>query len=620
MSTLASAIQPALTGLNDAVRRFAAHRKRWALYAGAANFVLIAPGALLLWFLLDWIFGLPMWPLVIGFALVPLLALFALVKHVVLPALRPIRLEDEAILIESLHGRMDNQVIGAMQLGQKVVAAGPDERLGYSAELVAEMTRRAAAAVEQAKPTTLLDLTRARRQVIAAGVLALAIVVCLVAAPRAVSDRAARLADAWAGILDTIFPVELRVEPGDVAVIRGQPVTLGVQVVGARRRTAELIRVDAPTRSGKVAGNAAPDADKHSDAIALADGGRGSFEIAQTKGDFTYQFRYGGRLSPLHRVRVGDLPDLSAIHYELAYPAYTGVPSRTIVGRVPRLQALAATHVQVSLAASTDLHPDLCYVQWRDGSRQPLVVNGRFASFAFTVEQPERATLHLAGSLGKGFEMRQPVSFEVAVDRDQPPTVQVLLKNREMTMMAEEATNFAVNYLAEDDFGVSELALEYRIEGIDPLLGRAPRSGVVTRLVEPARDRVKGQFSEMFKALSPGLEPGDRVTITLSAKDNNTESGPSLGRSPPIQIVVVRPDLAGFKEQQFGFAGESALGGLRKVKRATNLLVDPERTVRKEDAQKVDRQDLKSRVGAEAFPSGSEDAVGDYFRLLSGEK
>jgi hypothetical protein len=187
-------------------------------------------------------------------------------------------------------------------------------------------------------------------------------------------------------------------------------------------------------------------------------------------------------------------------------------------------------------------------------------------------------------------------------------------------MFAEESSNFALNWLAEDDFGVAEVGLEYKIDTVDPLLGRTPRSGSLSRLIEPARDRVKGTFAEMFKTLTPALEPGDRVTITLTAKDNNTESGPSMGRSQPVQIIIVRPDLAGFKEQQFGFGADAALGGLRKVKRATNLLLDPERAARKEAPQKIDRQDLKSRVGPEGFPGGSEDAVGDYFRLLSGEK
>jgi len=129
-------------------------------------------------------------------------------------------------------------------------------------------------------------------------------------------------------------------------------------------------------------------------------------------------------------------------------------------------------------------------------------------------------------------------------------------------------------------------------------------------------------FPEIFKTLAPPLEPGDRITITVSAKDNNTESaaGPGVGRAAPIEIVIVRPDLGAYVEQQFGFGTDPLLGGLRHVQRATNLLIEAERTAYTEAKSPVDKQDVKSRVGAENWPGGSQDAVGDYFRLLSGEK
>jgi len=37
--------------------------------------------------------------------------------------------------------------------------------------------------------------------------------------------------------------------------------------------------------------------------------------------------------------------------------------------------------------------------------------------------------------------MEHPVSFEIAVQRDEPPAVRVSLKNRQLTMLAEEAAN-----------------------------------------------------------------------------------------------------------------------------------------------------------------------------------
>ena len=591
------------------VRRFGAFRKRWVLLEGAARFVVGFVGALLAWFLLDWAVKLPMWPLVLLFAAILVAGVVLLIRHVLLPSLRRIETEREALLLEKLHGRLDNQIIGALQLGAEVADAETKAgTLGYSTNLVRELVQRTARTVGELEPAKLLDLRLAKKLLGGAGALVLVVLLLCVAAPGVVQQRIERLRDAYAGVLDTLFPVELRVEPGDVAVLRGSPVKLSVQVIGARRRQVELVRVDDKTKAVAT------------ETLALtAQAAR--FEVAAAEKSFSYQFRYGNRVSKPHRVRVGDRPELSAMHYELAYPAYTGVPARTIVGFVPRLQALSATAVQVSLAVDkAELHPTLSHVRWQDGSRQPLNVSGRFATFSFSIDRPERATIFLASTLGAGFEMKEPVSFEVLVDRDQAPKVEILLRNRNLTMFADAAGGFGLNYVAEDDFGVAEVALEYRIDTVDALLGRSPRNGTVARLIEPARDRVKGNFADIFKSLSPPLEPGDRITLTVTAKDNNTESGPSLGRSAPVQIVIVRPDLAGFQEQQFGFGAESALGGLKKVKRATNLLVDPEKSIRKEAALKVDRQELKARAGQESFPSGAEESIGDYFRLLSGEK
>ncbi len=216
--------------------------------------------------------------------------------------------------------------------------------------------------------------------------------------------------------------------------------------------------------------------------------------------------------------------------------------------------------------------------------------------------------------------MPDPIGLEVAVQRDAPPTVDVLLRNRKFTMLSEEATHFGVTALAEDDFGVAEVLLDYKVDTIDPLLNRPTRQGTISRVIDPPKDRMKVTFLDMFKGLAPPLEPGDRITITVSAKDNNTEPGPGVGRAAPIEIIVVRPDLGAYVEQQFAFGSDPLLGNLRKVKRATNLLIEAEKTTITEAKAAVEKQDVKSRAGSEGWPGGAEDSVGDYFRLLSGEK
>jgi len=600
------AVARTLSGLEKAVIDFGRFRKRWAVLHAVSLAVLGLLGASLFWFVLDWAIGLPAWPLLLLFILAVGGGTVAAIYWLVRPLRQRVEREREALVIESLHGALDNRLIGSLQLGREVCESEESGRpRGYAVDYVVALLEQARGQVEGLRLSTLVDLTRTKRLLAGAGAVLLASVLIGLFASAAVAERARRLQDACATVMDTLFPVELRVSPGDIAVVRGRPVTLGLEAVGARRTGVVLHRTDLVT--------------KKSEATPLVlQGQKAVFEIAQSAQSFSYEFEYGGRRTPAHRVLIDDLPEISAINYELTPPAYTGQLARTLTGRLPRVAGLAGTSALVSFAATTDLHPDLCYVEWADGSRQALSVSGRFGHFGFTLAKPDRAIIRLTGLLGRGFEMANPVSFELVVQPDAAPTVRVSLKNRQITMLAEEAANFALDWISEDDYGVAEVNLSYRIDTVDALLGRPTRDGTVPRRIEPARDLAKGRFAGMFKALDPALQPGDRVTITLTARDNNTESGPGVGKSLPVEIVVVRPDLTGFVEQQFGFGTPSLLEGLKKVKRTTDLLVEPDKTVRTEKAPAVDKQALKVRPNQEPWPGGTGDAAADYFNLLSG--
>ena len=608
---LSASSQKGCSALNSTLLGFGRYRKQWELLQGAAAFTIAGPGLLLLWFVLDAIFLLPAWLLLLSFVLIAGVSLWTLVFWALKPQLRSINIEDEAIVVERLHGKLDNQIIGSLQLGREVASANP-ALLGYSPQLVSELLLRTAKQLETLQVRKLLDLRRARKELAAAGAIVAIILGCVIFAPSAVKQRYERLQDAYTYLLDALFPVELRVTPGDVAVIRGRSIKLEVDAPGARRPEVRLVRVNLATQA-------------ISTEVLRLENNRAQRTIDNVQESFSYSFEYGNRKSATFKVQAGDLPDVKTINYEMAFPAYTGQPSRTMTGRVPKLRGLSGTNVLVSFAATTDLSKEFSYVEWQDGTRQAIQFSGRFGHFSFTISRPERATILLTSALAtpsheKEWRMAQPISFDVDVQRDENPSVQILLKTKKMTMLAEQAALFAFEYIAEDDFGVAEVSMEYRIDAIDELLGRKPRQDSQTRMMEPPRERVKGKFADMFKTLNPPLEPGDRITITVSAKDNNTETGPGGGRSTPIEIVVVRPDLGAFVEQDFKFGALSPMGEMVKIKRATDLLVDPLKTVRTEAVQKIEKKDVKTLSKQESWPSGSEDATGDYFRLLSGEK
>ena len=598
-----------LQALRTALRRFGRTRRNWALVQGLAQAVVAGPGLVLVWGGLDGTIGLPEWPRVLVFAGACGAGLVLLLRALVRHAMRRVDPEQEACLIEQLHGGLDNLLIGALQLGEaQGQPAGGSRPAAHSPALVAALVERAAVRIADLQPARLIDRRRARRYGLAALAVLLAAGALAAAAPGVVAARFSRLAEAWVGVVETLFPVMLTASPGDAAVVRGDPVILGIEARGARRDRLELRIEDA---RGVVL-------EQH---VLPLDKGRASFRVAAASRDFTYTFAYGQRRFVRHTIRVGERPDIDALNCELTFPSYTGQAPRTLAGKTQKLQALRGTLVLVSLAATTELHAELTAVEWQDGTRQPLTVNGRFAHFTFTVDQPARLRIHLVGRLGRNFAMATPHAIEIGVDDDHAPVVDLRLKGDHATLLPEQVAALAIPYVAEDDFGVAEIALRYTIDTIDPMLNRPRRDGGLTRAIDPAGERVAGKFAEAFKALDPPLQPGDRIRMELAARDNNTETGPGVGRSRSYEIVVVRSDLAAFRETSPGFdGGTAALGGLARLKRNTDLMKEVQHTVRTEKPQAVERQAVESRQSPEVFPSGSEDAVGDYFRLLSGMK
>ena len=566
------------------------------------------------------------------------MVVWAVVSRLLRPAFRRVDVRREALVIETLHGELDNRLIGCLQLGEELIAADAVGRpLGHSIALVIELSRRTADSLALLKLKKLVDLTMTWRVLMGAVVIVVGWGSMVAFAGPVIDGRIERLQNAWAQVLDDLFPVEMEVEPGDIAVVRGRPVTLTVRVIGARQDTVRLIRVPIDestlptvTEDGTPPAPPLPEEAPQPivDELTLSNDSA-SFEVTDPQQSFTYEFEYAGRRTPLHTIRVGDLPEINAINYELVFPAYTGMPTRTIVGRVPRLHALSGTSVLVSFAATTRLHPQRCFVRWSDGQLQRITVNGRFGHFQFTVDRPDRATIELTGHYGKGFEMESPLSFEVVAQRDKRPTIRILgIKETENIMFAGSAAGFGIPWIAEDDFGVTEVNLQYKTDTIDPLLQRPERSGIVPRKFDPPLDRVRGVYQGAFRELDPPLAPGDRITFWLTAKDNDieNEAGPNTGRSRSIQIVIVLPDLSGFSDVGEAGFGSGLLGAfgllseIERVPRALDLLVDPKKTVRTEAARELDKIDVKSRVAQESSPPGNEDATANYFDLLSGQK
>lgn len=619
----AQTFENSLKNIRRGARRFGRFRKRWAVLNGLGCFIIASPGALLIWFGLDWglaAIGLPppFYVLLPLFAVVCGISLWACAKWLLKPWLRRIRPEHEALVIEELHGGLDNALIGSMQLGDEVVAEAGGS-LGYGEELIRELVRRSAARLAEIRPKKLVDLSRPMWHLAGALPVVALVVLSLLFASGAIHERGRRLSDAYAAFVELLFPVTFHVTPGDFAVVRGRPVALGVTVDGARGREIELILTDAETRQ-----ETRPDVPELEDR-------RTSYELTSAENTFTYVFKYRRRLSMEHKITVADLPEMQAIQYEMSPPKYTGHPTRMIKGRIGRLQELHGTEVLISFAATTELDPERCYVEWPyregDDAGQLIDISGRFGSFSFIVERNERLSIQLTGSLGEGFEMAEPVNLEIAVRDDRRPTIKLYGKIAE-TMHYGAASGLRLPYLARDDFGVTEVSAEVNVSTKFEILDRGEREKKLTKVIDPPRTRVKDKFGRLFEGMQPPPQSGDEVRIKLKAVDNNTNGpkGPGIGWSKEIRFLLVSTLNAGeFDPDQIGdfdFTQLSArrldISAIKKIKRESGLGEYANTRVTKQAPLPAVKQQLVANPGLKTMLDASEDQVGRYFGLLAG--
>ena len=76
-------LQSSLNQMRASLSAFGSFRKRWKVLEGSARFVLVAPGTLLIWGILDWLVGLPAWRLLLLFGAVCGVFAFAAVKWLI---------------------------------------------------------------------------------------------------------------------------------------------------------------------------------------------------------------------------------------------------------------------------------------------------------------------------------------------------------------------------------------------------------------------------------------------------------------------------------------------------------------------------------------------------------
>ncbi len=253
---------------------------------------------------------------------------------------------------------------------------------------------------------------------------------------------------------------------------------------------------------------------------------------------------YTDLLSTLRRGRIAAPPSADAppivgdLELELHPPAYTGLPPRRLPASSGDVRVLRGTEILVSARslvgavrkAALRVEPDdgkpvtlPAEVARREARDTTPVLKGQF-----TVAGPGAYRFVLSRWTG---HLTEPLGHRIEIEPDLAPRVDLRAPGDPLELAVPRPVELA--FEAEDDFGVGEVALVYRV-------GTAPEQRIALTPERPTPRRAHGRYLWELGALEreAPLPPGVKITYFIEAKDNDAVLGPKTARSRSLTLVL----------------------------------------------------------------------------------
>ncbi|WNG21062.1 DUF4175 family protein [Cystobacter fuscus] len=289
-------------------------------------------------------------------------------------------------------------------------------------------------------------------------------------------------------------------------------------------------------------------------------------------------------LNPIAQAETRE-PITGDIEITYRYPAYTGLTPRTVPGTNGEVSAPAGTEVQLKTRSD------------REVQRAELVVNGETLPLTVT-DKRELVGSFVAKKAGSYRFVfydtgRSPLAtgpdIPLNVEADAPPQVQLLTPAAELEI--DPGQQVVLKYEASDDYGLNGLALVFRVPG----------SKEESRIPLPRQDgrRDKGTYNWNLGTLK--VQPGDRISYFIEAKDNDAVEGPKRGVSR-TQVLRVYS------------AAEHLRAALQKVEALWDRMVD-HLADRLEGPEREKVRDAKKVLAAQAVDTNGQTLVADLSTL-----
>src|SRR5882724_4421576 len=222
---------------------------------------------------------------------------------------------------------------------------------------------------------------------------------------------------------------------------------------------------------------------------------------------------------------VSQGPLVSDVRVVYTYPAYTGLPPRTVEGSTGDLVAVKGTRARLEARPLRSARKALLLLgeEGESGQLSAPLADGTL-----------RAELTLTGSGAYRFwlqptfgrSVRERASHRIEAEADAPPRVEIQGPADRLELATPRPLE--VGYTASDDFGLGAVELVFRV-------GDRPEQRTLLR---DARGAKTAQGRTLWDPAASALFAGERIAYHIEAHDRDEVSGAKVGSSRTLTVII----------------------------------------------------------------------------------
>lgn len=263
--------------------------------------------------------------------------------------------------------------------------------------------------------------------------------------------------------------------------------------------------------------------------------------VPEVNAELTYRVEYAGGPTRDYKVSVFDYPKLERADARLTYPAYTGLPGKTIADtrRVSAVEGTAldyAFFLNKPVTAARLVAKDKSVIALSVETNHPAIYH-----FQTTLDQSRQYELQLVDDAGRTNKV--PPQFVLEALKNRPPELKFAFPRGDLRVSPLEEIAFQAE--AADDFGLKAYGIAYTLAGQE------------TRFVELGKEsgpNEKRTFQYLLPLESLGAQPERLLSYYIWADDTGPD-GATRRTSSDMYFAEVRPFDEIFREGQEGGGG-----------------------------------------------------------------